>query len=479
MNMIPFYKITDAQLKKLCSSKFFQEVFFDAHRDFPYEEFVFRTQGNPVPMIVQMMKNGDLSLANYIEYMLLNGQKVPLKFGTKVYVFEHPVELVYFFNNEHAHAKANKLKKNVPAVNALVAKFPESMIRFKEKFEALKEEKDVEENIAQLPAALTLCVYDKDAVSKRLAAGVNNEYLMEILQKLAQKSNVRVLQVIENLNEKMEQLKEEFPNFKEVIEKIHLDLIRNGCGEGGQIVKFSPILLKGEPGIGKTEFSRQLSNLLNVHAEYIDLSINSSAATLSGISSTYKDSKPGEIFTAIINNDNANSIIFLDEIDKTGSGDGNSNRTALNALFSLLEKSSKEAFRDEFVGIPINASGLNIIAAANNGYIPEPLMDRFRVFNVPVPTPEQSAQIARNIWKKMVLNELPKGNPFDVTLSDDVAHKLGQYKPRKMIQVLENAVAFAIMDQKINLNLEHIQKSINLIEPQNNVSKKPSIGFVG
>ena len=58
----------------------------------------------------------------------------------------------------------------------------------------------------------------------------------------------------------MEELFEELPNFSEVLEDIrkHLAL----CIDSNDSIELPPMLLLGEPGIGKTHFARRVAQLL-------------------------------------------------------------------------------------------------------------------------------------------------------------------------------------------------------------------------
>ena len=104
---------------------------------------------------------------------------------------------------------------------------------------------------------------------------------------------------------------------------------------------------------------------------------------LSGASSQWKNAKPGKVFDTFLNGDYANPVIVVDEIDKA-SGDGQYD--PLGALYELLEIETATRFVDEFVELPIDASGAVWLATANDAArIPEPLLSRLTVYEIDAP----------------------------------------------------------------------------------------------
>src|SRR3954470_23023973 len=150
----------------------------------------------------------------------------------------------------------------------------------------------------------------------------------------------------------LDELFEELPNFTEVLEDIrkHLAL----CIDSNDSVEVPPMLLLGEPGIGKTHFARKLSQLLGTGFGFVPMSSLTAGWVLSGASSQWKNAKPGKVFDTFVNGDYANPVIVVDEIDKA-SADGQYD--PLGALYELLETQTATRFVDEFVELPIDASG--------------------------------------------------------------------------------------------------------------------------
>src|SRR5437867_1946568 len=90
---------------------------------------------------------------------------------------------------------------------------------------------------------------------------------------------------------------------------------------------------------------------------------------------------------------------FTDVLDKA-SADGQYD--PLGALYELLEIDTATRFIDEFVELPIDASGAVWLATANEpGRIPEPLLNRLTVYEIEAPDAEGSARIAASIYREM------------------------------------------------------------------------------
>ena len=152
------------------------------------------------------------------------------------------------------------------------------------------------------------------------------------------------------------------------------------CIDSNDSIELPPMLLLGEPGIGKTHFARKLAELLGTGFGFVPMSSLTAGWVLSGASSQWKNAKPGKVFDTFLNGDYANPVIVVDELDKA-SADGQYD--PLGALYELLEIETATRFVDEFVELPIDASGAVWLATANDAArIPEPLLNRLAVYEI-------------------------------------------------------------------------------------------------
>ena len=134
----------------------------------------------------------------------------------------------------------------------------------------------------------------------------------------------------------------ELPNFEEPLEDIRKQLAL--CLSSEDPLELEPILLLGDPGIGKTHFARRLAKLLGTGYNFIGMSSLTAGWILSGASAQWKNAKPGKVFDALVNGDYANPVIVVDEIDKAG---GDSQYDPLGSLYTLLEHDTACDFIDE------------------------------------------------------------------------------------------------------------------------------------
>src|SRR5688572_12326614 len=146
-----------------------------------------------------------------------------------------------------------------------------------------------------IPIAGFKDVYDVPQVEKALhdLPASANEALRSLYEKMLRLGGQRFTVKPSALPE-IDALIEELPNFAEVLEDLrkHLAL----CIDTNDSIELPPMLLLGEPGIGKTHFARKIAQLLGTGFGFVPMSSLTAGWVLSGASSQWKNAKPGKVF---------------------------------------------------------------------------------------------------------------------------------------------------------------------------------------
>ncbi|MEO8203065.1 MAG: AAA family ATPase [Betaproteobacteria bacterium] len=318
---------------------------------------------------------------------------------------------------------------------------------------------------AVLPIAGIKDVYHIPAVDKALHGlpSSANEALRTLYEKMVKLGGQRFT-VKPSAMPAMDELFEELPNFGEVLEDIrkHLAL----CIDSNDSIELPPMLLLGEPGIGKTHFARRVAQLLGTGYGFVPMSSLTAGWVLSGSSSQWKNAKPGKVFDTFMNGDYANPVMVVDEIDKASS-DGHYD--PLGALYELLEVDTATRFVDEFVEVPIDASGAVWFATANDATrIPEPILNRMNVYEIQPPDAQGAARIAKAIYCE-IRNGHDWGKAFPEEPSALLVEKLASYGPREMRRVIQSGFGNAKLAGRAEITPDDVQ--------ENRATKKQRIGF--
>src|SRR5512139_809206 len=249
-----------------------------------------------------------------------------------------------------------------------------------------------------IPIAKMRAVYRCDEVERRLAKlpPKEHETLRSTYERMLEKGPER-FQVKPAGVPAMDHLYDELPNFHAVLDDVKRQLAL--CEGSGDALEITPMLLLGPPGVGKTHFAREVSQLLGTGLGFISMSSLTAGWVLSGASSQWKGARPGKVFETLVDGAYANPVMVVDEIDKAR---GEHAYDPLGALYGLLEHDTAGTFTDEFAEVSIDASQVIWVATANDDRsIPEPILNRMNVFEVQAPDTDAARTIALRLYRSL------------------------------------------------------------------------------
>ena len=239
------------------------------------------------------------------------------------------------------------------------------------------------------------------------------------------------------------------PNFGAVVDDLRKFLAL--AVAGNEAVQFTPILLLGEPGLGKTYFAKKLAAALGTGFEFVSMSSLTAGWVLTGASAQWQNARPGKVAQTLIEGDYANPVVVLDEVDKAG---GDARYDPMGALYTLLEPDTASHFKDEFIDVDMDASHILWIATANSeDAIPEPILNRMNVYAIDRPDADGSRRIALAVYREI----LDAHNwPFPGEPADGVVERLASFPPRDMRKLLLDAFGNARLANRDHLVPEDI-----------------------
>ncbi len=276
----------------------------------------------------------------------------------------------------------------------------------------------------------------------------------ELVKLLRRRGEYRRLATIpEDWRERLDEFAARFPNVGEAIEFIRYAFAL--AEQNDRVPRLMPLLLAGDPGVGKTHFARSFPGFLRSGYTVVPIETMQAGSALAGSQEYWTNTKPGIVFAQLIERDWANPVVVLEELDKADVGYGYGDPR--NALYQLFEPATAREFRDLSVPqVAIDASRIIWVATANEpSHIPAPLLSRMRHFEVEAPTREQSQTLARGIFADL-RNALDIPNAF-ADPSQAVIDRVAELTPRRIRQVLEEALGRALYAGRSGLLVEDVR----------------------
>jgi ATP-dependent Lon protease len=184
-----------------------------------------------------------------------------------------------------------------------------------------------------------------------------------------------------------------------ITEYIAVRKLRAERGVGDERGSGAILTLIGPPGTGKTSIGESIARATG--REFVRMSLGGvrDEAEIRGHRRTYIGALPGRLVRALRDAGTMNPVIMLDEVDKVGA-DWRGDPSA--ALLEVLDPAQNHSFRDHYLDVELDLSGVLFIATANVAEtIPPPLLDRMEVVRFDGYTTEEKLAIARGyLWPR-------------------------------------------------------------------------------
>lgn len=220
----------------------------------------------------------------------------------------------------------------------------------------------------------------------------------------------------------------------------------------GLPVAIPPLLLLGPPGVGKTWLMARIAEAMGVPFRSFAMNLATVGDTLSGSHTIWKATRAGLVATTLVREEVANPLVLVDELDKppqqTVFGD------LYRPLYSLLEPESARAFTDELLGVPMDASKVLWVAAANSlDEIPAPIIDRLTVVEVGAMSRDQGLAVLRSVYAEANWGFLQF---FDPEPTPAALERLAGLPPRRARLAVEDAMARAAAEGRAALRASDV-----------------------
>ncbi len=245
-----------------------------------------------------------------------------------------------------------------------------------------------------------------------------------------------------------------------IVEYIAVKKLRQERGISEDKRSGAILTLIGPPGTGKTSIGESIARATGRQFVRMSLGGVRDEAEIRGHRRTYIGALPGRLVRALRDAGTMNPVIMLDEVDKVGAdwrGDPSS------ALLEVLDPAQNHSFRDHYLDVELDLSGVLFIATANVAdTIPGPLLDRMEVIRFDGYTTSEKTAIARGyLWPRQL--ERNGLRPDEVEITDELLGTIvTEYTREAGVRQLERDLGTLLRKTATKIASEQVAPPVSL-----------------
>lgn len=243
-----------------------------------------------------------------------------------------------------------------------------------------------------------------------------------------------------------QRLIQRYPHAAKLIDRLLMDAMRSD----GQGIHWTPTVILGGPGSGKSSLLRDLLDGLGLG--YTEASVaGATDSHILGVSRGWSTGMPSMIVEAMRRHSRANVVMVLNEIDKITQD--NKNGDLMSALLPVLEPRESKRWQEPYLCTEMDISRVSWLCTANDlKGIPAPLRSRVRVLRMPEPEVEHLRAYASVIIEEMAnelgVHPMMMGGPLDGIETKALERTFGQHRDLRILRrQIESVINLRSMPQ--------------------------------